>query len=101
MILGQGKTELLWVHGFIIVMQLLLVNMILVIVFDVYAEVKGGVSDAPTLYEQAKEMLEERKQRNKMASIMLRAGTLSSKAISRASEPKRFSLQESLPFGNR
>ena len=32
---------------------LLLLNMVLAIIFDVYAEVKQGIGDAPTIWQQA------------------------------------------------
>lgn len=56
MLKNTGSTGVAWIYLFIVIMQLLLVNMILVVIFDVYAEVKGNVNNAPTLYQQAIEV---------------------------------------------
>lgn len=54
-----GVLGTLWAWSFNIGMVLLLLNMVLAIVFDVYTEVKTGAGDAPSLYQQSLEVFEE------------------------------------------
>lgn len=56
----------LWMWGLVIMMQILLLNMVIVIVFDVYAKVKGEIGDAPTVWQQAHEVLLEKSERAKL-----------------------------------
>eukprot|EP00746_Dinoflagellata_sp_MGD_P160830 gnl/MRDRNA2_/MRDRNA2_87758_c0_seq1.p1 gnl/MRDRNA2_/MRDRNA2_87758_c0~~gnl/MRDRNA2_/MRDRNA2_87758_c0_seq1.p1 ORF type:complete len:973 (+),score=197.50 gnl/MRDRNA2_/MRDRNA2_87758_c0_seq1:148-3066(+) len=54
-----GVLGTIWAWAFNIGMVLLLLNMVLAIVFDVYTEVKSGVGDAPSLYQQTMEVIDE------------------------------------------
>merc|ERR1719163_1918065 len=48
-----GKQGQLWLWMFYLIMQLLLLNMVLAIIFDVYTEVSSATGDAPSLVQQA------------------------------------------------
>jgi len=59
----HGKSlGLIWAWLFNLVMMVLLLNMILAIIFDVYTEVKTGAGSAPSLIQQTKEMWEARRE---------------------------------------
>jgi len=69
-----GVLGFIWAWSFNIGMVLLLLNMVLAIVFDVYSEVKSGVGDAPSLAQQTTEVLQEirgrgAKRRQMLASV--------------------------------
>ena len=46
----------IWVVLFFVLMAVVLFNMILAIIFDVYSDVKSGAGDAESIFEQAYEM---------------------------------------------
>lgn len=54
---------IIWAWVFNITMILLILNMVLAIIFDVYADVKQGAEGAPSLLEQTLNMLKEAHQR--------------------------------------
>eukprot|EP00746_Dinoflagellata_sp_MGD_P164125 gnl/MRDRNA2_/MRDRNA2_92584_c0_seq1.p1 gnl/MRDRNA2_/MRDRNA2_92584_c0~~gnl/MRDRNA2_/MRDRNA2_92584_c0_seq1.p1 ORF type:complete len:1056 (+),score=182.50 gnl/MRDRNA2_/MRDRNA2_92584_c0_seq1:83-3250(+) len=56
-----GTLGLIWSWLFNLVMMVLLLNMILAIIFDVYSEVKSGAGSAPSLIQQTKDMWQARK----------------------------------------
>jgi hypothetical protein len=53
-----GTLGLMWSWLFNLVMMVLLLNMILAIIFDVYTEVKTGAGEAPSLIQQTKDMIQ-------------------------------------------
>lgn len=67
----------LWMFFLIIVMQLLLLNMVLAIVFDVYAEVKSGIGDAPSVWCQATEVFKEKREKANQIKELQKAGLAS------------------------
>merc|ERR1711904_495957 len=67
----------LWMFFLIVVMQLLLLNMVLAIVFDVYAEVKSGIGDAPSVWGQATEVFKEKREKAKQIKELQKAGLAS------------------------
>jgi hypothetical protein len=68
-----GTLGLLWAWSFNIGMVLLLLNMVLAIVFDVYAEVKSGAGDAPSLIKQGMDVVQELQERGGKRKAMLDA----------------------------
>jgi len=56
-----GNLGLIWSWLFNLVMMVLLLNMILAIIFDVYTEVKTAAGDAPSLLQQSKDMYQSNK----------------------------------------
>lgn len=80
MLQSTGGTGVAWIYAYIVIMQLLLLNMILVVIFDVYAEVKGNVHNAPTLYEQAFQLVAQKRNqylrvKKAKAALSVRAST--------------------------
>lgn len=57
-----GHLGLIWSWLFNLVMMVLLLNMILAIIFDVYTEVKTAAGDAPSLIQQSKDMYQSNKE---------------------------------------
>merc|ERR1712196_433386 len=49
----ENKMGTMFIYLFFVVMQLVLLNMILAIIFDVYAEVKATNGNATTIFDQA------------------------------------------------
>merc|ERR1719217_1898245 len=60
-----GNLGLIWSWLFNLVMMVLLLNMILAIIFDVYTEVKTAAGDAPSLIQQSKNMWQQNKETKK------------------------------------
>jgi len=93
----------LWVILFFVVMQLLLFNMILAIIFDVYGEVKAQSGDAQDIVEQASEFFSDYREKVKKKTQEVRRkmrNTRGSQGRSQETDkkPKDFSDNKILQF---
>lgn len=65
-----------WIWLFYIVLSILLFNMILAIIFDVYGDVKSKVGDAETIFEQAKDLFSKKRQAMESARRSIKRNSL-------------------------
>jgi hypothetical protein len=62
---SAGTAGIVWAWIFNIMMVLVLLNMVLAIIFDVYSDVKSDAGDAPSLIGQTFEVIEEKRNKTK------------------------------------
>lgn len=65
MIESGGFLGLVWFFLFTVIVSILLLNMILAIIFDIYAEVKSELGDSHSIFEQIQELIEAKRRRMK------------------------------------
>lgn len=87
----------LWVILFFVVMQLLLFNMILAIIFDVYGEVKAQSGDAQDIVEQASEFISDYREKLKKKSLGVGWASLQSITMGRNSKGPVVPVKEKKP----
>jgi len=59
---GVGRVQaVVWFWSFTWLVNFIMLNMLLAIIMDVYTEVKGGIANAPTLWDQAYDMYRREK----------------------------------------
>jgi hypothetical protein len=60
-----GLLGKIWIWLYFVIITVLLFNMILAIVFDVYGDVKAQTGDAQTLWEQTYQAIQEKRRQLK------------------------------------